>query len=263
MSTQATQDANPKTVPLGIVFFTVGLIILVTVLAVWIVKPALMPQPVYLAVRQVLPHEAVDAILPTRAAVATLPENTVPLLPESPAQTEQSEEAYPDYFVSAETAVQHTTIGEPTRIIIPAINLDAPVQEIGLEQFQSNGQTYYQWQVPNGYIAGWHNNSARLGQPGNTVLNGHHNIYGEVFRDLVDLEEGDEIILEDSEQQYIYQITTTQILAERDQPMSVRIENAAWIAPTDDERITLITCWPYTDNSHRLVVVAKPIKTKS
>jgi len=38
----------------------------------------------------------------------------------------------------------------------------------------------------------------------------------------------------------------------------VRQENARWIAPTDDERLTLVTCWPYTNNTHRVVVVAKP-----
>jgi sortase (surface protein transpeptidase) len=26
-----------------------------------------------------------------------------------------------------------------------------------------------------------------------------------------------------------------------------------------DERITIVTCWPRTDNSHRLVVIAEPV----
>jgi len=38
----------------------------------------------------------------------------------------------------------------------------------------------------------------------------------------------------------------------------VRRQNARWIAPTTDERLTLVTCWPYTGNSHRLIIVAKP-----
>jgi sortase A len=110
-------------------------------------------------------------------------------------------------------------------------------------------------------MAGWHENSARLGQAGNTVLNGHHNVNGEVFKDLIDVEEGDELIMFDEDHEYKYRITTKEILPERGQPIEVRLENAQWIAPTEDERITLITCWPYTDNSHRLVVVAEPIKT--
>lgn len=30
------------------------------------------------------------------------------------------------------------------------------------------------------------------------------------------------------------------------------------LGPTYDERITLITCWPYVSNTHRAVVVAEP-----
>ena len=35
---------------------------------------------------------------------------------------------------------------------------------------------------------------------------------------------------------------------------------ASTTTPTTDERITLITCWPYTSNTHRLIIVAKPIE---
>jgi sortase A len=48
------------------------------------------------------------------------------------------------------------------------------------------------------------------------------------------------------------------ILPERDQPIEVRLANARYIQPTDDERLTLITCWPYESNTHRVVVIAFP-----
>jgi sortase A len=41
--------------------------------------------------------------------------------------------------------------------------------------------------------------------------------------------------------------------------MEVRIANAKWIQPTSDERLTLVTCWPYTNNTHRLIIVARPL----
>jgi sortase A len=43
-------------------------------------------------------------------------------------------------------------------------------------------------------------------------------------------------------------------------PLSVRRKNAQWIMPTGDERLTLVTCWPYEwpGNSHRVIVVARP-----
>jgi sortase A len=37
-----------------------------------------------------------------------------------------------------------------------------------------------------------------------------------------------------------------------------RLENARWIGPFPDERLTLVTCWPYTNNTHRVIVIAKP-----
>jgi sortase A len=49
------------------------------------------------------------------------------------------------------------------------------------------------------------------------------------------------------------------ILPERDQPLQVRLKNAQWVASSQDERLTLITCWPFNSNTHRLVIVATPI----
>ena len=140
--------------------------------------------------------------------------------------------------------------------------MDAPVDSIGLAQVISEDKTYYQWQVPQAYEVGWHNTSAPLGEVGNTVLNGHHNIHGEVFRDLEELAQGDELFLYDQNQVYTYTVSLVEILPERDQTLEVRVENAEWIAPSEDERITLVTCWPYEDNSHRLVVVAHPATTE-
>ncbi|NHZ72766.1 MAG: sortase [Aquificales bacterium] len=243
-------------VPLSIVFISVGTIILLTVAAIWLLLPNSMPSSVYSILRPLVPE---TISLPTPASVAVVPTlapqpETAVLLPETPLEET-------DNLVTMDEALaQEPLTGFPMRLVIPAIDLDAPVESIGVEAIVQNGQTYYQWLVPADYIAGWHENSARLGQPGNTVLNGHHNVYGEVFRDLVDLEEGDELIMYDGEQKYTYRITTKEILPERGQPINVRLENAQWIAPTEDERITLVTCWPYTDNSHRLVMVAEPIE---
>ncbi|MCB9421220.1 MAG: sortase [Ardenticatenaceae bacterium] len=263
MSGQNAHGAEQKIIPLGVVLVVVGLILLVTVLAIWIVAPVYMPQSLYDLVGDYLPKTAVSnplAFLPTPAAVAAVPEPIL-LLPETPSEEEAEAEVLPSYFVSvAEAAQREPGAGEPVRLVIPTIDLDAPVGVVSMEKITDGDQTYYQWPVPNEFMAGWHDNSARLGEVGNTVLNGHHNIYGEVFRDLIDLEEGDEIILYDQDRSYSYEVTDKEILAERGQPMEVRIENAQWIAPTDDERITLITCWPYTDNSHRLVVVAKRVQ---
>jgi sortase (surface protein transpeptidase) len=48
------------------------------------------------------------------------------------------------------------------------------------------------------------------------------------------------------------------ILAEEGQEIGVRLENARWLQPSDDERLTLVTCWPQWSNTHRLIIVARP-----
>ena len=55
----------------------------------------------------------------------------------------------------------------PTRIVIPAIKLDAPVETVGWHTVAGVSQ----WDVPDTYAAGWLMTSAPLGKPGNT---GHH-----------------------------------------------------------------------------------------
>jgi sortase A len=143
----------------------------------------------------------------------------------------------------------------PTRIVIPAISLDAPVESVGWHVVDGVSQ----WDVPDTFAAGWLLTSAPLGRAGNTAITGHHNIGGEVFRNLVKLNPGDRITLYAQDQPFLYEVQSRRILLERGQPEAVRRENARWIQPTSDERITLITCWPYTSNTHRLVVVAKPV----
>ena len=150
----------------------------------------------------------------------------------------------------------------PTRIVAPAIKLDAPVVAMGWKMVEYEGTEERQvaeWDVPKD-AAGWHANSALAGRPGNTVLSGHHNIEGKVFRYVVDLEIGDEIVLYAGDRAYAYAVTEKYILKEAGMPWAVRQKNAQWIAPTTDERLTLVTCWPYEwpGNTHRVIIVAKP-----
>ncbi len=157
--------------------------------------------------------------------------------------------------ITAQPVITDSSSRPPTRIVIPAINLDAPIEPVGWSQV--NGVST--WDIPNHFAAGWMKTSAPLGRPGNTVLDGHHNIAGEVFRHLVDLKAGDLIEVYSDDQMVVYEVTALHILPDRDQPLEVRRRNAQWIQPTVDERLTLVTCWPYTNNTHRLVVVAQPI----
>lgn len=149
----------------------------------------------------------------------------------------------------------------PDRIVIPDIALDAPVIEATTRQIEYLDESFEQWLAPDEFAAGWHMTSAPLGVPGNTVINGHHNVHGEVFRYLEDLELGDRIWVYSGSRVFLYQIAAREILKERWQPVEVRLENARWLQTSDDERLTLVTCWPYESNTHRLIIAARPVRS--
>ena len=179
------------------------------------------------------------------------------LLPESPPLASELPS-----FASLENAPRlnvNVLPGQPRRLEIPSLNVDVAIQRVGLVPISSGGKQFFQWAVPSGYEVGWHESSAPLGSPGNTVLNGHNNIYGEVFRDLIDLAVGEELVIHDAEGAHAYRVEQLELLEENGQPLSVRLENARWIEPTSDERVTLVSCWPYATNTHRLIVVARPV----
>ncbi len=146
----------------------------------------------------------------------------------------------------------------PDRIQIPAIGLIAPVVISDYNKTKVEGETFGQWVAPSKFAAGWHPDSALLGQTGNVVINGHHNEFGEVFGELVDLELGDIILVYYEDEAFTYVVSNKMILPERFQETAVRLQNARWLGKTDDTRLTLVTCWPADNNTHRLIIVARP-----
>ena len=157
------------------------------------------------------------------------------------------------------STVQPPTETSPWRLWIPAIDLTAPVIGAALTTEASGDDSVFTWMVPDFAAVGWHVTSSPPGEAGNTVLNGHNNIQGEVFRYLDDARPGDRVILEADGRSHQYIITGRHIVREAGASLETRIANAGWVAPTDDERLTLVTCWPPTGNSHRLIVIARPV----
>jgi sortase A len=142
----------------------------------------------------------------------------------------------------------------PDRILAPAIGLDAPVVEV---KYAMNAQTgLTEWQTAD-FAAGFHHGSALPGAAGNTVISGHHNINGKVFANLYKLKPQDEVDLRAGGMIYRYQVEDSFVVPERGVSEEQREQNARWIAPTRDVRLTLVTCWPPNDNSHRVIVIAR------
>ncbi len=121
------------------------------------------------------------------------------------------------------------------RIVIPAIGVDAPVVEGDDPDALKRG-------------AGHHIGSANPGTAGNCIITAHNDIYGEIFRHLNDMEPGDEIFIHTTSQVYRYTVTMKQII----EPTQVEV-----MEPTRDPVVTLISCYPYLLDTHRVVVIGE------
>ena len=124
---------------------------------------------------------------------------------------------------------------QASRIVIPSINVDAPVvQGDGWEELKMG--------------AGHRIGSANPGERGNTVISGHNDVYGEIFRYLEDVNVGDEAIVYAGGTPYVYLVVAKMVV----EPSEVSL-----LEPTPNATLTLITCHPYMIDTHRLVVVAE------
>lgn len=146
----------------------------------------------------------------------------------------------------------------PERIIIPSLNLDRRVVEIGWDvEIVDNDTLRSVWQTAR-HAAGFHRGSAPVGVPGNTVISGHNNIDGAVFGELHRLQPGDRVVIEAGGELKTYAVEMNFVVQEEGVSPEQRLENARWIGRTPDERLTLVTCYPPWGNTHRTIVVARP-----
>lgn len=161
--------------------------------------------------------------------VTLLPGSSFPPTNEMPAPYQ--------HLVQGLTPIPIPTPGpeQATRIVIPAISVDAPVVE---------GDSWEELKMGVGHHIG----SANPGERGNMVVSGHNDVFGEVFRHLGELVPEDEIIVYAGETPYRYLVREKRIL----EPTEVSV-----MEPTTKATMTLITCYPYLIDTHRLVVVAE------
>ncbi len=143
-------------------------------------------------------------------------------------------------MVAAVTPVPVPTPGpeHAQRIVIPAIGVDAPVV---LAPFPPDDWEHLKKGVVH-YAA-----TANPGERGNAVMAGHNDIYGEIFRDLPDLKVGDEVEVQTQSTTYTYVVEQTRIV----EPTEVSVMD-----PTSTPVLTLISCYPYRIDTHRIIVIA-------
>lgn len=146
----------------------------------------------------------------------------------------------------------------PTRIQIPAVGIDVPVVEVGYKIVEIQGLKVVEWEVAE-YAAGHHRSSANPGEGGNIVITGHNDWKGEVFRTLEHVKLGDQVILTSDAGTFRYQVVEIHYRKEVGVPLEERIATGRFLDPMPEERVTLVTCWPYGIDDHRIIVVAKPV----
>ena len=146
------------------------------------------------------------------------------------------------------------TVGPEPRIIIPKINVDAPVTyDIGndynsLMDAMSKGLAHFA--IPGA--------NSHPGEIGNTVISGHSSNdlfdtgdYKFIFVQLDKLEVGDSIYANYQSKRYTYTVTDKQVVA----PNDVN----SLVYPTTKPILTLITCTPVGTAQSRLLVIAEQI----
>ncbi len=173
---------------------------------------------------------------PTPVIQVVLPAGHTP--PDSPGGPAPEEiPAHLRELVSAITPLPVPTPGpeQAVRIQIPAIGVDAPVVE---------GDD---WE-PLKQGAGHHIGSANPGERGNCVISAHNDIFGEIFRRLPELGMGEEVFVHTASQVYRYVVTQQRII----EPTKVEV-----MQPTSSPVLTLISCYPYGIDTHRIVVIAE------
>ena len=140
----------------------------------------------------------------------------------------------------------------PVRLEIPSANISTRVLQSTLDKDQS----IY---VPT-YDAGHYIASARPGEKNNMVIVGHSR-RGLVFHNLSKVKLGDIItIYDETNQQFDYKVAQIELVPVLMASEEQIKEGLQYIWPTNDERITLVTCWPDTDYANRLMVIGIPLK---
>ncbi|HLE30437.1 MAG TPA: class D sortase [Anaerolineales bacterium] len=179
--------------------------------------PTLTPTPLITAV-----------VLPSGHTPPTSPNGPQPNEAEIPASLRPLLQSLPPPVIPTQGPMQ------ALRVVIPAINVDAPVaQGDGWEQLKKG--------------VGQHLGTPDPGQTGNLVLSAHNDIYGEIFRRLDQLRPGDEVQLYTAGQVFTYIITGQRIV----EPTEVSVMD-----PTPHPSLTLISCYPYLVDTQRIVVFA-------
>ena len=143
---------------------------------------------------------------------------------------------------------------------IPAIEVSSPVVAVGwVAKETGTGATEIEWDSPES-LAGWAVTSALPGDGSNVILYGHNNLDASVFRDLGGVRRGDEVSLKTGEGTSVYRVSEVHFLKIAFASAEDMEDYEQYLRPTPKEQLTIISCWPPVSNTHRVVVIARPVR---
>ncbi len=147
------------------------------------------------------------------------------------------------------------------RVSIPIIGVNSAVVPVGWQrQFGAPPESgALEWDSPGDHV-GWVINSALPDQRGNVILYGHNNLFTAVFHDLWKLEPGDRLYLQTAERKWEYLVDQVVIIPIEGAAEEERAAYDTYFYPSGIPRLTLVSCWPPDNNTHRVIVTAYPLE---
>lgn len=161
-----------------------------------------------------------------------------------------------DTALAASAGIQIQGVSRGKRIRIPAIQLDATVEELEIKDLGDSRA----WSTPD-KVVGHIPSTANPGEPRLGWYFGHLDNFisneGDIFRRLPEISgllrwDPVDIFIETDEAEYVYRVTGTRQMHRDD----LRLTD------TNDSQITLVTCWPFRVYDHRILVTASLIAVK-
>jgi sortase A len=104
------------------------------------------------------------------------------------------------------------------------------IPRLGTELYVFEGDGVHDLSRGPGHLSG----TALPGSRGNCVIAGHRDTH---FHVLMEIREGDDIVLQTRDAEYHYRVKRTKVVAP---------ENMSSLQPTSDAELNLITCYPFT-----------------
>ncbi len=210
-----------------------------------------LPAPVALEKPRPAPPTALAPAVALTPRPPEAPTQMLPVPTVAPAQADLAAADAPDRRLAA----AESPPGYAARLAIPAIKLDTEVKQGGIVYDADRNPI---WQTLPFVAVHYGDLTARIGEPGNAVIAGHVVTLseGNVFRFLYQLDIDDQVqVWDDRQREFDYHVVDVKLVPPSDTSV---------MAPTADERLTLITCGGTFDPvkrefSDRLIVTAKPL----